>query len=79
MATPSRQAAEAGAKPRSVSSREALVTPFLLRRDGADDPARKGRPYQPYPARTTNWAARLVIVAIGFIMVLGIAVLAFSR
>jgi hypothetical protein len=40
---------------------------------------RKGRPYQPYPARTTNWAARLVIVAVGFIMVLGIAVLAFTR
>ena len=37
---------------------------------------RRGRPYQPYPARTTNWAARLVIVAIGFIMVIGIAVLA---
>ena len=40
---------------------------------------RRGRPYQPYPARTTHWAARLVIVAIGFIMVIGIAVLAFSR
>ena len=40
---------------------------------------RKGRPYQPYPTRSTNWGARLVIVAIGFIMVLGIAVLAFSR
>ena len=40
---------------------------------------RKGRAYQPYPARRSNWAARLVIVAIGFIMVLGIAVLAFSR
>jgi hypothetical protein len=40
---------------------------------------RKGRPYQPYPARSTNWGARLVIVAVGFIMVLGIAVLAFSR
>ena len=40
---------------------------------------RKGRPYQPYPTRSTNWGARLVIVAVGFIMVLGIAVLAFSR
>ena len=65
---------------RSVSSREALVTPFLLRREwGRMTRRRKGRPYQPYPARTTNWAARLVIVAIGFIMVIGIAVLAFSR
>ncbi|HEY8179706.1 MAG TPA: hypothetical protein VIH33_04835 [Candidatus Limnocylindria bacterium] len=40
---------------------------------------RKGRPYQPYPTRTTNWGARLAIVVIGFIMVLGIAVLAFTR
>ena len=40
---------------------------------------RKGRPYQPYPARSTNWGARLVIIAIGFIMVIGIAVLAFTR
>jgi hypothetical protein len=40
---------------------------------------RKGRPYQPYPARSTNWSARLLIVAIGFIMVLGIAVLAFTQ
>jgi hypothetical protein len=40
---------------------------------------RKGRPYQPYPARNSNWAARLVIVVIGFIMVVGIAILAFTR
>ena len=40
---------------------------------------RKGRPYQPYPARGSSWGARLVIVAIGFIMVLGIAILAFGR
>jgi len=40
---------------------------------------RKGRPYQPYPAKTTNWAARLVIVAVGFILVLGFAILAFNR
>jgi hypothetical protein len=40
---------------------------------------RKGRPYQPYPVRTTNWAARLMIVGIGLVMVLGFAVLAFSR
>ncbi|HEX6473598.1 MAG TPA: hypothetical protein VF114_00750 [Candidatus Limnocylindria bacterium] len=40
---------------------------------------RKGRPYQPYPAHRSNWGARLVILVIGFIMVLGIAVLAFSR
>lgn len=40
---------------------------------------RKGRPYQPYPERRTNWAARLVIVAVAFIMVAGIAILAFTR
>ncbi|HET7521105.1 MAG TPA: hypothetical protein VFK61_06170 [Candidatus Limnocylindria bacterium] len=40
---------------------------------------RRGRPYQPYPTRRTNWGARLVIVAIGFIMVAGIAILTFSR
>ena len=40
---------------------------------------RKGRPYQPYPARSSNWGARLVIVIVGFILVLGIAVLAFGR
>jgi hypothetical protein len=40
---------------------------------------RKGRPYQPYPERRTNWAARLLIVAIAFVMVTGIAVLAFTQ
>ena len=40
---------------------------------------RRGRPYQPYPTRSTNWGARLVIVAIGFIMVAGIAILTFTR
>jgi hypothetical protein len=40
---------------------------------------RKGRPYQPYPARTSSWGARLVIVVIGLVLVLGIAVLAFGR
>jgi hypothetical protein len=41
--------------------------------------SRKGRPYQPYPERRTNWAARLVIVVVAFIMVAGIAILAFTR
>jgi hypothetical protein len=40
---------------------------------------RKGRPYQPYPKRRTNWAARLIIVVVAFIMVAGIAVLTFIR
>jgi hypothetical protein len=41
--------------------------------------SRKGRPYQPYPERRTNWAARLLIVAVAFIMVAGFAVLTFAR
>ncbi len=41
--------------------------------------ARRGRPYQPYPQRRTNWAARLLIVAIAFIMIAGFAVLTFTR
>jgi hypothetical protein len=40
---------------------------------------RSGRPYQPYPARRQNWGARLLIVAIGFVMIIGIAILAFTR
>lgn len=41
--------------------------------------ARRGRPYQPYPERRTNWAARLLIVAVAFIMIAGFAVLTFIR
>jgi hypothetical protein len=40
---------------------------------------RAGRPYQPYPERRVNWGARLLIVLIGFIMVIGIAVLTFTQ
>ena len=40
---------------------------------------RKGRPYQPYPVRRVNWGARLLIVAVAFIMVAGFAVLTFAR
>lgn len=39
----------------------------------------RGRPYQPYPERRTNWGARLLIVAVAFIMVAGFAVLTFAR
>jgi hypothetical protein len=39
----------------------------------------RGRPYQPYPERRTNWGPRLLIVAIAFIMVAGFAVLTFVR
>jgi hypothetical protein len=40
---------------------------------------RRGRPYQPYPLRRTNWGARIVIVVVGFIMILGFAVLTFTH
>jgi hypothetical protein len=40
---------------------------------------RRGRPYQPYPARKVNWGARLVIVAVGFIMIVGFAILTFTH
>jgi uncharacterized membrane protein len=40
---------------------------------------RRGRPYQPYPARNVNWGARLVIVAVGFIMIVGFAILTFTH
>ncbi len=40
---------------------------------------RRRRPYQPYPERRINWGARLLVVAIAFVMVAGIAILAFTR
>ena len=40
---------------------------------------RRGRPYQPLPVRRTNWGARLVIIAVAFILVAGFAILSFSR
>ena len=41
--------------------------------------SRRGRPYQPMPERRVNWGARLLIVVIAFVMVAGIAILAFAR
>jgi hypothetical protein len=32
---------------------------------------RKGRPYQPLPRRSNPWIARLLIVAVGVLLVLG--------
>lgn len=33
---------------------------------------RKGRPYQPLPARRSNaWIAKLVVVAVGVILIFG--------
>jgi hypothetical protein len=40
---------------------------------------RRGRPYQPLPARHVNWGARLVIVVVAFILVAGFAILSFAR
>jgi len=40
---------------------------------------RRGRPYQPLPARQVNWGARLTVVVVAFILVIGFAILAFSR
>jgi hypothetical protein len=40
---------------------------------------RRGRPYQPYPTRRANWGARIVIVVVGFIMILGFAILTFTH
>ena len=32
---------------------------------------RKGRPYQPLPRRNNAWIAKLVIVAVGVILIFG--------
>jgi hypothetical protein len=40
---------------------------------------RRGRPYQPLPARRSNWGARLVIVVVAFVLVAGFAILSFAR
>jgi hypothetical protein len=41
--------------------------------------SRKGRPYQPLPVRHTNWGARLVIIFVALILVVGFAILSFAR
>ena len=40
---------------------------------------RRGRPYQPLPARRVNWGARLVVIFVGFVLVAGFAILSFAR
>ena len=32
---------------------------------------RRGRPYQPLPARSNAWIVRLIIVAVGVILIFG--------
>jgi hypothetical protein len=41
--------------------------------------SRRGRPYQPLPARHVNWGARLVIFFVAFVLVAGFAILSFAR
>jgi hypothetical protein len=41
--------------------------------------SRRGRPYQPLPARRNSWVARLVIVVVAFVLVAGFAILSFAR
>jgi hypothetical protein len=36
---------------------------------------RRGRPYQPLPQRSNPWLARLVIIAIGVLLIFGSLVL----
>jgi hypothetical protein len=40
---------------------------------------RRRRPYQPLPERRVNWAARLVILIVAFVLIAGFAILSFSR
>ncbi len=41
---------------------------------------RRGRPYQPLPRRSNPWIARLLIVAVGVLLIFGSLVfLGFSR
>jgi len=40
---------------------------------------RSGRPYQPYPARSSAWVARLLVVLVGVAMVIGALAFAFVR
>ncbi|MDP9468567.1 MAG: hypothetical protein M3P32_07515 [Chloroflexota bacterium] len=41
--------------------------------------SRRGRPYQPLPERHVNWAARLTVVFVAFVLVAGFAILTFAR
>ena len=40
---------------------------------------RRGRPYQPLPERHINWGARLTVVVVALVLVVGFAILAFAR
>lgn len=40
---------------------------------------RRGRPYQPLPERHVNWGARLTVVLVALVLVIGFAILTFAR
>jgi hypothetical protein len=40
---------------------------------------RRGRPYQPYPARNSAWVARLLVVIVGVALVITVLAYAFTR
>jgi hypothetical protein len=40
---------------------------------------RRGRAYQPLPARRVNWGARLLVVFVAFVLIAGFAILTFAR
>jgi beta-lactamase regulating signal transducer with metallopeptidase domain len=39
---------------------------------------RRRRGYQPYPERRANWGARLLVVFVAFVMIVGFAILTFA-
>jgi len=40
---------------------------------------RKGRPYQPLPERRGSWVAKIVVLFVAFILVIGFAILTFAK
>jgi hypothetical protein len=40
---------------------------------------RKGRPYQPLPERQGSWVAKVLVLFVAFILVMGFAILTFAK
>ncbi len=40
---------------------------------------KRGRPYQPYPERRSNWVARLLVVIVGVALLVTVIAFAFTR
>jgi hypothetical protein len=40
---------------------------------------RRGRPYQPLPERRGSWVAKVVVLFVAFILVMGFAILTFAK